>query len=305
MKPGGLLTLAALALAGLLVAPTTLAQSDPELFAALDALTAPFAELTEALACDQCRHLGRIAEGEGVWLEIEAPSTTRCFSFAAVAEEAVTDLDLRVYFGDLEVVADTSSDALPRAHWCRPESGPAGAVDVLVQAVQGSGAFAFEARGADLEPRPAMDGQLAARLSAMAARYALGFLPAQTLGTALSSEGPCQPAPAPAPTGAAVTASSQGVLATGQSVSYGCHLPADHCFVLVGVATATALDLDLTLRRDESRGDGDEVVDFDWVTDETPVLRYCVPPGQATRSYRLAVAMHAGYGGYRVGVFGD
>jgi hypothetical protein len=304
VRRGGLLALAALALAGPSVASSALAQTDPELVPALDALTGPFAELTEALDCDQCRQLGPIAEDKGVWLEIEAPSTTRCFSFAAVAEEAVTDLDLRVFFGDYEVAADTSRDALPRVHWCRPDSGGAGTVEVLLQAVRGSGAFAFEARGADLEPRPAMEGQLAARLSAMTARYALGFLPAQTLGTSLTSEGPCQPAMA-GPAEAAATTSSQDVLGTGQSASYRCRLPADHCFVFIGVATATAMDLDLTLRRDQGERGGDDVVDFDWVTDETPVLRYCVPSGEATRSLRLEVAMHAGYGGYRVGVFGD
>lgn len=205
----------------------------------------------------------RLDEGESHYEPIEV-DVGACYSFYALAEDIDADLDLHLYGDTVRVAADVDTNREPDIHWCNPGLSR---VSLELRMYSGSGRVVFQAFRAG---EPSQPDTLWAHLSAMAGRYAEGYVPA-------------------APP-------EQAELATGGEARFNLMLAGDRCYVIVGTGVDTVTDLDFFLT--DSAG---VVVDSDQATHAEPVLRYCVDAGQGG-AFELRIVMLSGFGqvGFRV-----
>ena len=193
----------------------------------------------------------------------------RCYSFVAVAEETLEDLDLHVYGEGTELAENSAVDNFPVVHWCNHLYA---SVSIELRAYTGFGRCLFQAfvyhPDAEAGTHP-----LRAALDALGATYAEGFLPA------------AQP--------------MLDELPTGGENTFDVLLAGGRCYVIAAAGDATVTDLDLLLYAPAG-----DLAEASLDAEAPPVLRPCLDQGQGGR-YRLLTRMTAGFGDYGVVIFGN
>jgi len=238
------------------------AEEDPLILRLTDVM-APFAEGAQVHRPIQTAMLAD--SGASVFYEI-AVSPDRCYSFVAVGEQTLEDLDLFLYAEGLELTAHTGVDNFPIVHWCNTVFDR---VSVELRSYSGHGRFAFEALVHPSMP-DGFDETLWAALNSLTGRYAEGARPAR--------------------------APWMDVLPESRDRLFDVDLVPGRTYVVIAVGGPTVSDLDMLLLNDTG-----EEVDADLRTDPVAVLRYAVPPESDGR-HHVRVVMTAGFGEFGVQV---
>jgi hypothetical protein len=201
----------------------------------------------------------------------------RCYKFAAVGGEGVTDLSLAVLADGKEVAGDRISGKKPLVQWCAPARMR---VDVKITMYGGAGPYAlgvYGAKASTLAAPEKVGGKesdfIANRIRQLHAQYGKGR--------------------------AALTPVHRGNLSTNSEQVFKVRLTAGHCYTVIVAGNPSAKDLDIIVLD----GSGREI-QKDKSKNNFPVLD-TDPCPTFTGKHTIKIKMIKGFGQFGAQVFSD